>query len=424
MPRPAGPSGIFRRMPDGPAGLGMTDSGKMVFLVGDLSFNAPMRLFVLATALCLLAAAPAPSPLSTYDAVVKLVQEHYYDKTFGGVAFDKAADESRRALTPKSTDSEVTVAVNSLLQRLGRSHTQFLTPADQEYWALKSIFSGILNGASINHVGIWFERKGARWFARNVLPGGSAAEAGLVRGDEIMSIDGNPVGPIASFVALKPGDKVSVTYRRLPWQEPQTASLKVVHSSIQAALLKSMKSSWLLHTQDGKSVAYFWLPTGTHPDFKQQLKQFVSKAADQADALVLDLRDGFGGADPTFLEPFFQTDPSGPAPTFTKPMVTLVNEGTRSGKEWLAWSIQGQKRGPLVGTRTAGAFLAAKLFDVEPLRYALYLPVGGTKGIGVELEGVGVTPDVVVTSPLSYAAGGDPQLMEALKLAAKSAAAH
>ena len=376
----------------------------------------------------LLAATPAPTsrpdPLKIYDDVVKLVEDNYYDQTYGGLAFDKAADEQRRGLTPTSDDAALNGAISSLLSRMGRSHTKFLSTDDQEYWALKSIFSGDLNGMPVKHIGIWFERRGARWFARNVFPGGPAAAAGIVRGDEMLSVDGQPFSPVAAFAKAKAGQTVQLAYKHLPWQPSVTVGLKVVDGSLQKALHEAMLASWMVHEQGGKKIAYIWLPTGTHEEFKKTLVTFAREASKQADALVLDLRDGFGGADPTFLEPFFQTDPKAPAPIYTKPLVTLVNEGTRSGKEWLAWLIQGQKRGPLVGTRTAGAFLAAKLFDVVPGRYALYLPVGGTRNIGVELEGVGVSPDVTVAWPLSYAAGGDPQLSEAFNVAAKIGTTH
>jgi carboxyl-terminal processing protease len=145
----------------------------------------------------LLAATPAPNPLTVYDDVVKLVESNYYDQTYGGLAFDKAADEQRRSLTPASDDATLHGAVNSLLGRMGRSHTKFLSTDDQEYWALKSIFSGDLDGAPVKHIGIWFERRGARWFARNVFPGGPAAVAGIVRGDEMLTVDGQPFSPVA-----------------------------------------------------------------------------------------------------------------------------------------------------------------------------------------------------------------------------------
>lgn len=371
----------------------------------------------------LVAASPAPNPLTVYDDVVTLVEANYYDQTYGGLAFDKAADEERRGLTTNADAAALAKAVNKLLSRMGRSHTKFLSTDEQEYWALKGIFAGELNAAPVRHIGVWFERRGARWFARNVLAAGPAAAAGVMRGDEMVSVNGQPFSPVAAFAGTKPGQSVQLTYRRVPWQPEVAATIKVVEGGLQQALLDAMQASWLVHEQGGKKIAYVWLPTGTHAAFKETLVRLVTAAAKSADALILDLRDGFGGADPTFLEPFFQTDANGPAPIFTKPLVTLVNDGTRSGKEWLAWLIQGQKRGPLVGSRTAGALLAAKLFDVVPGRYALYLPVGGTRKLGVELEGVGVTPDVLVDSPLSYSAGGDPQLMEAFKVAAKAATA-
>jgi hypothetical protein len=83
------------------------------------------------------------------------------------------------------------------------------------------------------------------------------------------------------------------------------------------------------------------------------------------DGLVLDLRGGWGGAQPEYTELFV-----GGAPIMTyvgrdgrenfasfrwrRPVVVLVDEGTRSGKEVVTYGLKRQGV-RVVGTRTAGA---------------------------------------------------------------------
>ena len=92
-----------------------------------------------------------------------------------------------------------------------------------------------------------------------------------------------------------------------------------------------------------------------------------------ADALVWDLRDGWGGAQPGYLDLFNSraptmqvTDRNGDTGTvdvkWRKPVAMLINGGTRSGKEVLAYGFKEYRLGELVGVRTEGAVLAATAF--------------------------------------------------------------
>jgi putative serine protease PepD len=51
-------------------------------------------------------------------------------------------------------------------------------------------------------------------YLSRVLPGGSAASAGLRAGDVITKLDGQPNQLAAITLTSRPGDSVSVTYQR------------------------------------------------------------------------------------------------------------------------------------------------------------------------------------------------------------------
>lgn len=76
----------------------------------------------------------------------------------------------------------------------------------------------------------------------------------------------------------------------------------------------------------------------------------------------------------------------------------LINGGTRSGKEVLAYGFKTYWLGELIGTQTEGAVLAATAFPIGS--GLLLLAVEDVQVDGERLEGVGVT--------LTIEAGGEP----------------
>jgi C-terminal processing protease CtpA/Prc len=101
---------------------------------------------------------------------------------------------------------------------------------------------------------------------------------------------------------------------------------------------------------------------------------------------------------------------------YTKPIVLLTNKGSASCMEILAYIMQKTGRATLMGETTMGAVLGARMYDLDN-DWALYLPVQALEFGHHSLEGVGVSPDVVVVS--SSEKGKDPQLDEAMQLLRK-----
>ena len=97
-----------------------------------------------------------------------------------------------------------------------------------------------------------------------------------------------------------------------------------------------------------------------------------------------------------------------------KPVAMLVNGGTRSGKEVLAYGFKKYQIGEVIGTQTEGAVLAATAFLIG--RGLLLLAVEDVQVDGVRLEGVGVTPTIVVQGGPTPGGETDPQLNRAVAL--------
>lgn len=164
-----------------------------------------------------------------------------------------------------------------------------------------------------------------------------------------------------------------------------------------------------------------------HQELETQLFQGPLK---DCSALVLDLRDGWGGAQPKYLNlfnskvPLLQIQVRG-APWFEgetqwrKPVALLVNGASRSGKEILAHGFIQYNLGPVVGEKTAGAVLAGRAYPMDN-GGLLYLAVADVKVDNLRLEGVGVAPTVPVARPIPYCQGADPQLEKALEVLSQS----
>jgi len=188
--------------------------------------------------------------------------------------------------------------------------------------------------------------------------------------------------------------------------------------------LDGLKASARLVQVGGRRIGYVrvWCYAGYA--YQRELERLLAEGTlKDADALVWDLRDGWGGAVPQYLDlfnaraPTMQvTDRNGASEfedvKWRKPVAMLVNGGTRSGKEVLAYGFKKYRLGEVIGTRTEGAVLGATAFLIGG--GLLLLAVDDVLIDGVRLEGVGVRPTIEVQPSPTYAAQGDPPLDRAL----------
>jgi carboxyl-terminal processing protease len=370
------------------------------------------------------------------DEVRAIVAKEFYRK-------DKAATflKDVEAVKPGRSISGNNVARDAMSDRidaelasLGASHTGRYTPDLIDYYELfgiyqqvplnrnlKDVFSeGIVTYSGIGIVPRSIDR---RSFVAYVYPGTPAAEAGILPGDELISVDGKPYEQVKSFEG-KAGHEVAVKLRRREGEAPTAVTLPVIDIRPNDLLLEAMKRSVQVLERGDRKIGYLRLWAVTHPQARPFLQEALSKGPlPQTDVLVVDLRSRWGGAPPDVAEMFVGRsavltviDANGTAdvvnPRWRKPLVALVDEGTRSGVEVLAFSMK--KAGvPLIGHRTAGAVLAGKPFVLSDNSFLL-LAVKDVQVDGGRLEGIGVEPDIQVDNKLPYSAGRDDQLSRAI----------
>lgn len=346
--------------------------------------------------------------LGTYDQITAAVTDRFYDKNFRGLDWKQRVGFYRSGLSCKDSDKTLAEQVNKLLGELNVSHTSLYTRDDLEYWALQSIFSRNTTDYPIAFPGVWAEREEDKWYAKYVLPGSSAAKAGVLQGDALIGLNGAAFQPTA--FSAKAINKLTVSS---DGKKQRVVSLPAAEQSVQMALLTASQDSQKTVVRANKRIGYFHLWSGTHESFLKALNSALGNFEEQqVDALILDIRGGFGGASLDYLTKLKES-----SYLSTIPKVVLIDNGVRSGKELVAATIKHENMATLVGSRTAAAFMGASPIRFSDDKFLLYLAVANwfPPEIG-PIEGIGVEPDIDVKQCLLYCAGRDLQLERAYEI--------
>ena len=374
-----------------------------------------------------------------FDEIHALVARDFVDPKLNGLDWEVIGAEFREREMKARDVEEFAAIANEMLSRLNTSHTHLYTEHEPAYFQLLSIFrrplADQLRAAHPDNpelkypgVGMFTTEIEGQTFISGVLEGAPAHRAGLQVGDRIINVEGTPFHPIESF-RRRVGMPTAVQIQR---DRDETLEshiiLNVVPEMLEPAamLLNAVNQSARIIKRPPHRVGYIHMWSMAGEEYREALREQIANGAlREADGLILDLRDGWGGANPEDLNIFHQR-----VPVMTqvgrdgsqriidnqwrKPVVLLVNEGSRSGKEIFAFGFQKYGIGPVIGARTAGAVVGGRPYLIRP-GILLYLAVADVRADGERLEGRGVTPDVVVPFDIRYANGSDPQLDAAIE---------
>jgi carboxyl-terminal processing protease len=397
-----------------------------------------MSFTALATLALLAAPVSTPEVLRQIDDIV--TKRFYSPDQLARVGWPSLVDRARSKLAATSGEDEQDAIFAELLAGLRTSHTEYLPRSLPDYWDIASIFEPFLKNArrrcasgefppapvQRDGIGVFWKRIEGRWFVAGIVEGGAASKAGLRLGDEIVAADGKPFGPVRSLAgrAKKP---VLVTVRSSRDGPTRSVSITPVRGSPQSEYREAIGASARVIPSAGARIGYVKVWSWAGEPMQSALRDAIDDLNRQKmTAFILDERDGWGGASPHYLEvfdtrpPVVLSRPRAGDPVLLDsqirvPAVLLVNGGSRSGKEVIAYGVKKHHLATLVGTTTAGAVLAGSPYCLKN-GALLYLAVSAVSVDGDVLEGRGVEPDVVVPFDVRYAEGKDLQLEKAIEI--------
>jgi tricorn protease len=367
--------------------------------------------------------------------VGRLVRRHFWRADLSGVDWDAMLERYRPLVDRVRGSADFADLLWELQAELGASHAYVF-----------GAHGGYEDTPAVGKLGADISRDYAgRWRIDRVLPGESSDPAarppllapGVVvqEGDEIVAVDGQPVLPQDGpwpLLAGAAGKPVELTVRSDP-DDPVRRAVVVPLRDERALRYQDWVASrrWAVRELSGGRAGYLHVPDMQPPGWAQVHRDLRTEMS--YDAVIIDVRGNSGGSiSELIVEQLarkvigwetgrYRQPVSYPDTAPRGPVVTVADEYAGSDGDIVTAAIRTLGIGPVVGTRTWGGVIGIDsrhaLVDgtrITVPEYAFWF--GGEFGWGV--ENYGVDPDVeVFHSPDDYAAGRDPQLEAAVRLA-------
>ncbi|WP_354640284.1 S41 family peptidase [Kitasatospora camelliae] len=377
---------------------------------------------------------PAAEWRQMFDENGRLMRDNFWRADLGGVDWAGALARYRPLVDRVGSHSDLVDLLWETVGELGTSHAYVIPPGRGSEAARRQ---GLLGADLV--------KDGDRWRIGRILPGESsdprarsplAAPGVAVRpGDAVIAVNGRPVDPVtgpAPLLAGTAGQPVELTVagkdgtgERHPVVVPLADEEALRYHdwvSGRRAECRELSGGRLgyLHIPDMQSAGWAQL----HRDLRVEMAK---------EGVVVDLRENRGGhTSQLIIEKLGRRivgwdtarDLAHPMPypgdAPRGPVVALADEFAGSDGDIINAAIQALGIGPVVGTRTWGGVIGIdgrySLVDgtaVTQPKYAFWM-----EGYGWGVENHGVDPDVEVPiAPHDWAAGRDPQLQEAVRIA-------
>ncbi|HEX4376607.1 MAG TPA: S41 family peptidase [Steroidobacteraceae bacterium] len=313
-------------------------------------------------------------------------------------------------------------------------HSTFLTPA--EYDDMKVSTSGAYAGIGVEVV------QGKDGISIiHCMDGSPAQRAGIRTGDTILSIDGRMVDPARQSDGIAhmrgaAGTAIRLLIRRV--DTPTPIEFRVVRTEVR---LQSVQGQMLTGDVGYLRVTSFTETTGT--EMAQVVEQLEHDRGQRIKGFVIDLRNNLGGvldaaaevaddfldhgvivtANGRTADAKFRIDAKPGDITHGAALVVLVNGSSASASEILAAALHDNQRAKLIGRKTYGK---GSVQTIMPLSDGQALKITTSRYFtpsGVSINGVGITPDVVLEGPEQPPADLDSASMTAASLATGALAA-
>lgn len=340
-----------------------------------------------------------PSSMFEFFRTLEIIESHYAENVDKNAIFDGA--------------------LQGMVNTLGDKHSTYL--GGDLYKDFSAQMSGTYAG-----IGVYIASTDDGILIAGVMEGSPAEEAGLQRGDILVSIDGTSVDgyqleDVSKHIRGPVDTSVDLVVRRNGEEQSFTVQRRQIHVPTVAGKMV-----------DGTDVGYIRIAVfsdGTADDFT---KEFTKLREQGMTKLILDLRDNPGGiveqavgVASNFVPPnstiVSYTEQDGKVDQYTAqgtddpiPIVVLVNENSASASEIIAGAVQDMKLGPIVGVKTYGKGTVQGVFPVDSSSAVKVTVAKYRTTNGREIDGVGIEPDVVV--PLTPSDPEDSQFEKALEI--------
>lgn len=340
-----------------------------------------------------------PSSMFEFFRTLEIIESHYAENVDKNAIFDGA--------------------LQGMVNTLGDKHSTYL--GGDLYKDFSAQMSGTYAG-----IGVYIASTDDGILIAGVMEGSPAEEAGLQRGDILVSIDGTLVDgyqleDVSKHIRGPVDTSVDLVVRRNGEEQAFTVQRRQIHVPTVAGKMV-----------DGTDVGYIRIAVfsdGTADDFT---KEFTKLREQGMTKLILDLRDNPGGiveqavgVASNFVPPnstiVSYTEQDGKVDQYTAqgtddpiPIVVLVNENSASASEIVAGAVQDMKLGPIVGVKTYGKGTVQGVFPVDSSSAVKVTVAKYRTTNGREIDGIGIEPDVVV--PLTPSDPEDSQFEKALEI--------
>ena len=367
-----------------------------------------------------------------YHETWRLMRDNFWRADMAGVDWAAMADRYRPLLDRIATADDLHDLLWELQGEMGSSHAGVLPPGSGGDPALAQ---GLL-GADLERA------EDGTWRIARILPGESSvigarsplAGPGVAAapGDLIVAVDGRPVDPDLGPNALLAGqaDKpVELTLRRDGAdRRAVVVPLASEHATRYYDLVARQRAA--VCEASGGRLGYLNIPDMMARGWAEFHRDLYTEF--RRDGLIVDLRDTQGGdVGQLVAEKLarriigwnvsrYEEPSSYPTDAPRGPIVAITDGYASSGGDLVIQALKSYGIATVVGTRTwggtRGVDLKYHLVDgtlVAQPKYAYWFA-----GVGWAVENHGVDPDVEVTiAPHDWAAGRDPQLDTAVRLA-------
>lgn len=315
-------------------------------------------------------------------------------------------------VTPPEESDLVENAINGMLTSLD-PHSSFLNARDAD--DMRTQTRGEFGGLGIE---VTLDRDSELVKVITPIDDTPASRAGVLSGDLISEIDGQPVRGLNLTQAVEKmrgpvGSSIDLTVLR----EGADAPIDIV---ITRAIIKVKAVKFRVEDDIGY-IRVISFTEKTYDDLETAIDKIESEVPDEKlKGFVLDLRLNPGGlldqainVSDAFLDRGEIVSTRGRNPEETrrynsrpgdltdgKPIVVLVNGGSASASEIVAGALQDHKRATVVGTRSFGKGSVQTIIPLGEngalrLTTALYYTPSGKS-----IQGTGIKPDILVQQPL------------------------